>query len=80
MTRHVDRDLPKIVGSLLLLLPKLTIRFGIQAFRFKAQANKAARIFRNELTRQGLDTLTTQRLTESYLQTSDPFKLLRVLL
>lgn len=79
MTRHADGDLPKLVGSLILLLPSFTIRFGLQAFRFKSKAHKAARIFRRELTRQGLDTTTTQRLTDSYLEGSDPFKLLHAL-
>jgi|GEM_PF-1384814 hypothetical protein len=79
MTRHVERDLPKLVGSLTLMLPGLVIRFGIQAFWFKHKAYRAARIFRRELSRQGLDSTITQRLTDSYLEGSDPFKLLRAL-
>jgi hypothetical protein len=79
MTRHVERDLPKLVGSLTLMLPGLVFRFGIQAFWFKHKAYRAARIFRRELSRQGLDSTITQRLTDSYLEGSDPFKLLRAL-
>ncbi|KYK21506.1 hypothetical protein AYK25_03415 [Thermoplasmatales archaeon SM1-50] len=79
MNRNAERDLPKLLGSLLLLLPKFTIRFGIQAFLFKAKAHKAARIFRRELSKQGLSDTTIQRLTQSYLETSDPFKLLKTL-
>lgn len=77
MTRDAEWDLPTIVGSLLLLLPKFVIRFGIQAFRLKHQAYKAARIYRRELARQGLSQIMVERLTQSYLETSDPFKLLR---
>ena len=79
MTNDSEWDLPKIVGSLLLLLPKFSIRFGIQAFRLKHQAYKAARIYRKELARQGLNDTMIERLTQSYLETSDPFKLLRAL-
>jgi hypothetical protein len=79
MTEETKRNLPKLVGFLILMIPSLIFRFGIEAFRFKSKAHKAARIFRRELTRQGLDTTTTQRLTESYLDGSDPFKLLRAL-
>ncbi len=79
MKRHADGDLPKLVGSLLLLLPGLTLRFGWQAFRFKHRAYKAARIFRRELAKQGLDSTAIQRLTDSYFEGSDSFKLIRAL-
>lgn len=79
MNRYADGDLPKIIGSLLLLLPKFSIRFGVQAFWFKHKAYKAARIYRRELARQGLDSITIQRLTDFYFEGSDPFKLLRAL-
>ncbi len=77
MTRNREADLPKLVGSLLLLLPRLILRFGWQAFWFKHKAYKAARIFRRELNNQGMDSMTIQRLTDSYLEGSDPFKLIR---
>jgi len=79
MNRYADGDLPKLVGSLILLLPGFTFHFGIQAFWFKHKAYKAARIYRRELTRQGLSDTMVERLTQSYLETSDPFKLLRAL-
>jgi hypothetical protein len=79
MTEKTERNLPKFVGFIILMIPSLLFRFGIEAFRFKSKAHKAARIFRNELQRQGLDTTTTQQLTEYYLEGSDPFKLLRTL-
>jgi hypothetical protein len=79
MTEKTERNLPKFVGFLILMIPSLIFRFGIEAFRFKSKANKAARIFRNELQRQGLDATTIQRLTEYYLEGSDPFKLIRAL-
>jgi len=79
MKEKTERNLPKFVGFIILMIPSLLFRFGIEAFRFKSKAHKAGRIFRNELHRQGLDTTTTQRLTESYLEGSDPFRLLRAL-
>ncbi|HER45547.1 MAG TPA: hypothetical protein ENO12_01880 [Thermoplasmatales archaeon] len=77
MTRHTDRDLPKLVGSLTRSLPLFLFRFGLEAFRLKHRAYKAARIYRRELVRQGLNDTMVHRLTQSYLETSDPFKLLR---
>jgi hypothetical protein len=77
MTRNTERNLPKLLGAFLLVLPKFTFRFGIQAIRFKAKARTAARIFRRELTNAGLDSTSIQRLTDSYLQSSDPFTFLR---
>lgn len=77
MNRYAEMDLPKLVGSLILLLPKFTFRFGLQAFRFKAKARKAARIYRRELSRAGLNDSMVKRLTESYLEGSDPFRLIR---
>jgi hypothetical protein len=79
MSEKTERNLPKLVGFLIIMIPSLIFRFGIEAFRFKSKAHKAGRIFRNELRRQGLDTTTTQQLTESYLEGSDPFKLLQAL-
>lgn len=79
MTEKTEKNLPKFVGFLILMIPSMIFRLGIEAFRFKSRAYKAARIFRKELTRQGLDTTTTQRLTDYYLEGSDPFKLLRAL-
>lgn len=79
MTRQRKGDLPKLVGSLTLMVPGILFRFGVQAFWFKHKAYKAARVFRRELARQGLDSITVQRLTDSYFEGSDPFKLLRAL-
>ena len=77
MTRHTEEDLPKLVGSLTLSLPRLLFRFGLEAFRLKHRAYKAARIYRRELAKHGLNDTMVERLTQSYLETSDPFKLLR---
>jgi hypothetical protein len=79
MLEKTERNLPKFVGSLILMSPSLIFRFGIEAFRFKSKAHRAGRIFRKELLQQGLDQKTAQQLTGYYLEGSDPFKLLRVL-
>jgi len=79
MTETAERNPLKIIGFLILKFPSWGFRFGIEAFRFKSKAHRAARIFRRELGRQGLDTTTAKQLTEYYLEGSDPFKLLRAL-
>ena len=79
MKKNSERDLPKIIGSLILTFPSLIFRFGVEAFRFKSKAHKAGRIFRRKLVEQGLDRSTAAQLTSFYLEGSDPFKMLRSL-
>jgi hypothetical protein len=78
-TREVKRNPVKIIGILIPLLPSLILRFGGEFIRFKSRAQKAGRIFQDELLRQGLDKTTAERLTEFYLEGSDPFKLFQAL-
>ena len=60
----------KIFGLLLPSLPTLIFRFGGTFLRFKRDAKKAGKIFRNELLKQGLDKQTATELTELYLRSS----------
>jgi hypothetical protein len=79
MTEKAERNPLKIVGFLILMAPSLLFRFGGEFIRFKSKANRAGRIFRKELQRQGLDRTVAGQLTGSYLEGSDPFRLLRSL-
>ena len=78
-TREATRNPVKIVGILIPLIPSLLLRFAGEFIRFKSRAQKAGRIFQDELLRQGLDRTTAERLTAFYLEGSDPFKLLQAL-
>jgi len=78
-TREATRNPIKILGILIPLLPSLILRFAGEFIRFKSKAQKAGRIFQDELLRQGLDKTTAERLTAFYLEGSDPFKLLQAL-
>jgi hypothetical protein len=69
----------KLIGFLIIMIPSLIFRFGGETLRFKSKAHRAGRIFRKELVAQGLDRTTAAQLTASYLEGSDPFKLLRSL-
>jgi hypothetical protein len=60
----------KFVGVLLPFLPKLLFRFGIVFLGFKRKANKAGRVFRTELIKQGVDRDTATELTDTYMKTS----------
>jgi len=68
----------KILGVILPRLPMLILRSGGELLRFKSKARKAARIFHDELRRQGLDQTAADKLTQTYLEGSDPFRLLRL--
>jgi len=73
------RDLPKMLGFLIPLLPSLLFRFGGEFIRFRSRARKGASVFQEELLRQGLDDATAASLASLYLEGSDPFKMLRSL-
>jgi hypothetical protein len=77
--REEKRNPIKILGILIPLLPSLILRFAGEFIRFKSRAQKAGRIFQDELLRQGLDKTTAEQLTAFYLEGSDPFKLLQAL-
>lgn len=78
-TRGAKRNPVKSLGILIPLLPSLILRFAGEFIRFKSRAQKAGRIFQDELLRQGLDKTTAERLTAFYLEGSDLFKLLQAL-
>lgn len=77
MTEKAERNPLKILGFLIPKLPSLMLRSGGEFIRFKSKANRAGRIFRKELARQGIDRTIASQLTAFYLEGSDPFKLLR---
>jgi hypothetical protein len=81
MTEHTteQRNLPKVLGFLIPLLPSLIFRFGGEFIRFRSRARRGATIFQEELLHQGLDETTAARLASLYLEGSDPFKVLRSL-
>jgi hypothetical protein len=79
MIKKAERNLPQLVGFLILMVPSLIFRFGGEALRFKSKAHRAGRIFRKELVQQGLDKSIATQLTAFYQEGSDPFKLLKVL-
>jgi hypothetical protein len=58
------------LGILFPKLPSLTIRLGGTFLRFKRNANKAGKVFKNELIKQGIDKNTAIGLTEIYMDTS----------
>lgn len=60
----------KIFGMMLPSMPKLTIRLAGTFLRFKRSANKAGRVFKKELIKQGIDKKTANELTERYLESS----------
>jgi len=79
MTEKQERNLPKMLGFLIPIIPSLILRFCGEFIRFKSKANRAGRIFQEELVRQGLDKITATQLTSFYLEGSNPFNLLRSL-
>ena len=60
----------KLFGMMLPSMPSLTIRFTGMFLRFKRNANKAGRVFKKELLKQGVDKKTATELTEIYMQSS----------
>ena len=60
----------KIFGLMLPSLPSLMIRLSGNFIRFKGQANKAGKIFKNELIKQGIGDKIADDLTSTYLESS----------
>jgi|MudIll2142460700_1097286.scaffolds.fasta_scaffold721124_2 hypothetical protein len=60
----------KFVGMMIPLLPSLLVRLTAIFIRFKGEANKAGKIFKQELIQQGIDHDTASELTGIYLESS----------
>ena len=60
----------KIFGLLLPKMPSLMFRLTGTLIRLKSQANRAGRMFKKELVKQGIDKETAKELTENYMQSS----------
>jgi hypothetical protein len=60
----------KIFRILLPSLPSLMFRFSGTFLRFKKDAQKAGKVFKKELVKQGIDKHTAEELTEIYMEGS----------
>jgi hypothetical protein len=60
----------KMFGILLPSLPSLTIRLAGTFLRFKKNAQRAEKVFKKELIKQGIDKQTANDLTEKYMEGS----------
>lgn len=60
----------KIFGTMLPKIPSLTFRLTRTFLRFKSDANKAGKVFKKELIKEGIDKKTADQLTEVYLKAS----------
>lgn len=60
----------KLFGMLLPKMPFLMFRLSGTLIRFKSQANKAGRVFKKELVKQGIDEETAEELKEIYMEGS----------
>ncbi len=60
----------KFFSFIILLLPKLLLKSGITFLHFKRKANKAGKLFKKELMKQGLDKYTATGFTNIYVKGS----------
>jgi hypothetical protein len=60
----------KLFGMMLPSMPSLMFRLSGTFLRFKRQANKAGKIFKKELIKQGIDEKTATEFTSVYLESS----------
>ena len=60
----------KLFGMMIPSLPSLMFRLTGTFIRFKSDANKAGKIFKKELIKQGIDKETADELTEIYMKSS----------
>ena len=60
----------RLFGLLLPKMPSLIFRLSGTFLRFKSQANKAGKVFKKELVKQGIDEETAEELKEIYMEGS----------
>ena len=60
----------KLFGMMIPSLPSLMFRLTGTFIRFKSDANKAGKIFKKELIKQGIDKETAAELTGIYMESS----------
>ena len=73
--KREDRPI-KLLGMILPAMPSLLFRLSGTFLRFKRDAKKAGKVFRNELIKQGFDKKTASDLTEQYLEGSNLTKIM----
>ena len=67
---EIELETIKIFGVILPKIPHLAFRLTGNFLRFKSKANKAGKIFKKELIKQGLDEETASILTGIYMEPS----------
>jgi hypothetical protein len=72
-----NRNLPKLVGVIILKTPTLLVRCGGELLKMRIKARQATRIFHDELISQGMDPTMALQLSELYRQGSDVGQFLR---
>lgn len=78
MSEKVVEERPiKFFGFLLPSLPRLILRCTGTFLRFKRNANRAGKVFKNELIDQGIDKQTASELTNIYMEGSDLLKVFK---
>ena len=60
----------KLLGMMIPLIPSLMFRLTGTLIQFKSRANKAGKVFKNELIKQGIDRETADELTLIYMESS----------
>ena len=65
-----DKNPVKVFGVLLSSMPSLMLRMAGIYFRFRKEAQKAGKIFKKELIKQGIDKNTAEELTKIYIEGS----------
>jgi len=60
----------KLIGMMIPLIPSLMFRLTGTIIQFKSRANKAGKVFKNELIKQGIDRETADELTLIYMESS----------
>lgn len=60
----------KLFGMMIPAMPSLMFRLTGTFIRFKSDANKAEKVFKKELIKQGIDEETAAELTGIYMESS----------
>lgn len=65
-TNDEDDDVPKLVASIIVAVPGLTLKSGFAYLRLRRKAHKNSRMMMNSMIREGVPEEYARRLSDKY--------------
>lgn len=66
--RSEDEDIPKLVASIMVTVPGLTIKSGFAYLRLRRKAHQSSKAMMSSMVREGIPEEYARRLSEAYAE------------